>query len=95
MKKLILVLLLVLGIVSLTGCNYVAKNFGGTITIDLEKGQKLTNVSWKDDSLWYLTREMKEGETPDTYTYQQDSNFGVFEGKVIFKEHDMKETKNQ
>ena len=88
MKKRIIggiVLLFVMGF-SLTGCKSVARNMGGTITIDVPKGQKIIEATWKDSNLWYLTRPMREDEEPETFTLQEDSNFGIIEGKVIFEE---------
>lgn len=80
-----IVLLVVMGF-SLTGCKSVAKNMGGTITIDVPKGQKVIEATWKNSNLWYLTRPMREDEEPETFTLQEDSNFGIIEGKVIFEE---------
>jgi hypothetical protein len=79
-------------ILSMTACdNTIAKKFGGTMTVELEKGQKLVNCSWKSGknegtSLWLLTRARKEGETPDTYKYTEKSTFGVLEGTVTIVE---------
>jgi hypothetical protein len=87
-KKRIIVgimLLMTLGF-SLTGCKSIAKNMGGTITIDVPKGQKIIEATWKGSNLWYLTRPMREDEEPEAFTLQEDSNFGIMEGKVIFKE---------
>lgn len=80
-----IVLLVVMGF-SLTGCKSVAKNMGGTVTIDVPKGQKVIEATWKDSNLWYLTRPMRKDEEPETLTLQEDSNFGIIEGKVIFEE---------
>ena len=63
-----------------------AKNFGGSFTVKLECGQKLYDVTWKGDNLWYATRPMREGEEPETYTFVEDSSYGIFEGKVTFVE---------
>ena len=71
---------------ALSGCNSVAKNFGGTVTVNLDEGRKLEEVTWKDDSLWILTRPMREDETAETYEFKQDSNFGIIEGKVVLVE---------
>jgi hypothetical protein len=60
--------------------------YGGTINIDLPVGEKLAEVTWKDNNLWYLTRPMREGEEAETWTFQEKSNYGVMEGKVILKE---------
>lgn len=86
-KKIIggIALLAVMGF-GLTGCKSVAKSMGGTISIDVPEGQKLIEATWKDSDVWYLTRPMREDEKPETFTLQEDSNFGIMEGKVIFKE---------
>ncbi len=88
MKKILATIALtVILISSLCGCNAAAKNFGGDITITLEPNQKLELITWKDDdSLWYLTRPMREDEEAETHVYQQDSEFGVFEGTVTIIE---------
>lgn len=71
----------------LTGCDQgVAHSFGGDMTLELEPGQKLEMITWKDNSLWYLTRPMQDGEEPKTHTFQQSSEFGVFEGTVTIIE---------
>jgi hypothetical protein len=84
MKK-IIGLLLVITMFSCTS-NERAKHWGGTMKIELDRGQKLVDVTWKESSLWYMTRDMKDGETADTYTFKEDAPFGIVEGKVIFIE---------
>lgn len=69
-----------------SGCNMMAKSYGGTTSVDLPTGEKLTEVTWKDNSLWYLTRPMREEEEAETWTFQEKSNSGIMEGKVILKE---------
>jgi hypothetical protein len=66
--------------------NRRAKTWGGTMRVELEKGQKLVHVTWKDSGLWYLTESMEEGYVPKTKTFQENSRFGVIEGKVLFIE---------
>lgn len=79
------ILLAAAGVVS--GCNNLARRVGGTVTVTLPADQKLINASWKtDDSIWFLTRPMRDGEKAETYTYKEDSQFGVLEGTVIIKE---------
>ena len=77
-----------IAVTMLTGCTEqeMAKNYGGTMTITLEAGQKLEEITWKDDHLWYLTRPMKEGEVAEIHTFQEDSSYGIFEGIVIIEE---------
>lgn len=88
MKKKILISLSILttSAMLLTGCQSMARNLGGTHTIELPKNEKLELITWKDDELWYLTRPMREGEKAETWTYQESTDFGVVEGKVIIKE---------
>jgi hypothetical protein len=88
MKKILATIALTAILVfSLCGCNAAAKSFGGDITITLEPNQKLELITWKDDdSLWYLTRPMRENEEAETHVYQQDSEFGIFEGTVTIIE---------
>ena len=70
------------------GCteNERAKNWGGHSTVTLPKGHKLVNVTWKESNLWYLSRPMKEGEAVETYTFKEDSSWGVISGTVTFVE---------
>ena len=91
MKKIIAVILIVLLLIiaasSLNGCHETTKNFGGTMTIELKPGQKLEEITWKDDTtLWILTRPFREDEKPETHTFQADTEWGVFEGTVIIVE---------
>lgn len=72
----------------LSGCDQaIAREFGGNITLTLEPNEKLEMITWKDDdSLWYLTRPMHEDEKAETHTFQQSSEFGIFEGTVTVVE---------
>ena len=88
MKKKMLSILLVSGVCTalLTGCQGTTKSFGGSTKIELEPNTKLELITWKDDSLWYLTKPMREDDIAKTHTYQQKSEFGVFEGTVTIVE---------
>jgi uncharacterized lipoprotein YehR (DUF1307 family) len=87
MKKIILSLITVIMLLTVAGCGqWSARKFGGDYTYELPKGEKLINVTWKEDSLWYLTRPMRDSEEPDTYKFKADSVFGVFEGTVTIVE---------
>lgn len=66
--------------------NIGARHYGGTMTIDLPPGQKLEVATWKESNLWYMTRPLKTGEQPETHTMKEQSNIGVLEGTIIFKE---------
>ena len=79
---------LVVAAICMSACtgNNRAKNWGGTETIDLPAHQKLVTITWKDNSIWYLTRPMEANETPITSTFQEKSAKGFVEGTVIIKE---------
>ncbi len=88
MKKTLIVI--AIGILLLACCscteNLRTRRYGGTSVIDLEPGQKLMEVTWKEASLWYLTEPMEPGYEPKRKVFQEDSRFGVMEGKVVFVE---------
>ena len=60
--------------------NSRVKNFGGEGIINLPKGRKLVNVTWKDTQLWYITRQMRPDDVVETYIFQEESSWGVIEG---------------
>jgi len=66
--------------------NTVAKSYGGKITKNLLPNKKLVNVTWKMDSLWFLTRDMRKDEFPEIYSFKEDSTFGLVQGEVIIVE---------
>lgn len=80
--------LLVVGTMQVSGCtaNQRAKQFGGTVKIQLPCGQKLSFATWKDANLWYAIRPFRAGEEPETTTMVEDSDYGVMKGRVIFEE---------
>lgn len=88
-KKSVIALIIVtlLYAMLLVGCQAATREFGGNMTLELEPGQKLELITWKDnDSLWYCTRPMRDDEVPETHTYRQSSEWGVFEGTVTIVE---------
>jgi hypothetical protein len=69
------------------GCaNTCTKSFGGAMTVELPNCQKLEMATWKDDDLWYQTRQMNEGDKPITHTFKEKSAMGVAEGTVTIVE---------
>lgn len=80
-KKTIVILMLTT-MVCLTGCQSAARRLGGDITLELDAGLKLEEITWKEDSLWYLTRPMRDDENPETHVFKQSSDFGIMEGSV-------------
>ena len=83
MKKVIAIILVAL---MLTGCQTATKDLGGEMTVELNPGQKLEEITWKDSNLWILTRPFREGEKPETHTFYEDSEWGVWEGTVTIIE---------
>lgn len=83
-----LALTAMLAVLSLTSCteNSRAKGWGGTATVDLAPNTKVIGATWKESQLWYLTRPMRADEVAETSTLIEQSNFGLMEGKVVFKE---------
>lgn len=79
-----LAMLMALVLAVLTACteNERAKSFGGTMNLALPCGQKLTQITWKEDTLWYATRPMREGEVPENTTFHAETGLGLLEGKV-------------
>jgi hypothetical protein len=70
------------------GCtqNQRAKSWGGNATVNLPKGQKLVNVTWKDSNVWYLTKKMSKNDTEEQYSFGEESSWGLLEGSVTIKE---------
>jgi hypothetical protein len=79
MKKLVIFAAIVLSFASCTQ-NERVKNWGGEGTINLPKGQKLVNVTWKETQIWYLTRPMEASDVAQTYQFHEESGYGVMEG---------------
>ena len=73
-----------------SGGNVIAKWTGGKATIELPPKQKLVSVTWKgkDDSMWILYRPFREDEKPETYSYQEDSMWGLMEATIVIKERE-------
>ena len=89
MKKSVGILLLVAAMVApMFGCTQQqrAKSFGGNMDLFLPKGEKLVNITWKMDHLWYLTKKMSPNDMPETYEFVESSNFGVLNGKITVHE---------
>lgn len=61
----------------LTGCQTATKSLGGSMTLTLAPSQKLEEITWKDESLWYLTRPMTDMDIAETHTFQQSSDWSV------------------
>lgn len=84
MNKLIIILLMFL---CLTSCDHsITRTMGGTTKIELESGERLVEVTWKGDDIWYLVEPMDSNYVPKIKTFKESSRIGILEGKVIFYE---------
>jgi len=79
MRKIFLVIMM--GVIA-TSCteNSRVKAWGGEGTINLPKGRKLVNVTWKETEVWYLTKPMDSNDVAETYQFQEESSWGLVEG---------------
>jgi hypothetical protein len=84
MKKIFSLVLVAL----VTGCteNASTRQWGGDMTIKLPPGKKLENLTWKENSLWILSRNLRPGEIPENYTFKENSPLGLVEGTVTIVE---------
>lgn len=83
------ILILATCMIAFTGCseNSRAKAFGGTMNFEVPSDQAFVNVTWKDESLWVLTKDRAVTDTDySTYHFIEDSSGGWFEGDVIIKQ---------
>ena len=95
MKKLVMLLMLLL--IPAFACaegvksqgNFIAKHYGGKANVTLPANHKLVFVTWKDaDTMWILYRPFREGERAEYYIFEEDSRWGVMEGKIVIREVD-------
>lgn len=69
-----------------TSGTVIAKVVGGTGNIVLPPRTKLVLITWKGNDAWILTRPFRDGEKPETYTYQESSKWGVLEATIVIRE---------
>ena len=83
MKKILICLAAIVAV----GCeNYTTKRFGGTMTIDVEPGYKVTNATFKGDEIWYFVEKMDSTYEPTQKKLVEKSMYGALEGTIIFNE---------
>lgn len=66
--------------------NEMARRYGGSEVINLPIGEKLVNVTWKEDNLWLLTSDMNPEDSAHTYNFREKSNLGIMEGEITIIE---------
>ena len=88
MKKIIFILALGLVTLFTSSCTEQirARAFGGELTIQVPKGQRLTMATWKESNLFYLYEEMDSDYIPKTKMFVESSAYGVLETKITFIE---------
>ncbi len=88
MKNTFIVSAILILLVSLTSCtdNTRAKLYGGNKKLELPENMKLVAITWKAGDLWYLTKPMGANDSAETYTFQEESSFGIIEGSVTIVE---------
>lgn len=72
----------------LSGCTAKerARRYGGTSVEKLPPNRKLINATWKENSLWILTRQMIASDNAEKYEFKESSSYGMYEGTVIIEE---------
>ena len=61
--------------------NTRARKWGGNEDIKLQPNEVLVNMTWKESSLWILTKDT----ISNTFYFREDSPYGVMEGQVTIK----------
>jgi len=81
--KYINIFLILLSILFIYSCtdNERARNWGGTEEVKLKKNHTLITVTWKETSLWILTKDTITGIN----YFQEKSPYGIKEGTIIIK----------
>lgn len=72
----------------LTSCTdqYMARQFGGNVEIEIPAGYKVTSATWKEDNIFYFIEPMEDDYTPKEKKFIESSSYGVWESEVIFVE---------
>ena len=83
MKK---ILICLAAIVAVSCENYTTKYLGGTMTIDVEPGYKVTSATFKDEEIWYFVEPMDSTYVPAQKKLVEKSKHSVLEGTIIFNE---------
>jgi hypothetical protein len=83
MKK----ILICLAAIAAVSCeNYTTKHWGGTMTINVEPGYKVTSATFKEDEIWYFVEPMDDTYIPKQKKFIEKSMFGALEGEIVFNE---------
>jgi len=87
MKKLLVLAVIVAGLFTVSCTeNIRARHWGGTENIQLESGNRVVNVTWKEGNVWILTKQDATTK-PTVYTFAEKSNWGVMQGSIVIVEN--------
>lgn len=88
MKKVLFIVSIILAMFINVSCteNYRAREFGGTVTIHVEKGKKVMMATWKGEDLFYMVEDMEDDYVPHNKKLIESSAYGIIESNVIFVE---------
>lgn len=86
-KKTSVVVVLLLFAALAAGCSKqeLARRWGGTTEVELKPGARVVTATWKENSLWILTKQ-DPNTPPQRYELAESSSFGLVEGKVVLIE---------
>ena len=65
--------------------NQRARSFGGEQEIKLDPCRRLVNLTWKEAGLLILTRA-NSGEQVESYVFDEKSDLGIPEGRLVIHE---------
>ena len=85
MKKFLFILFIAFMVCSCTKQSRV-RMFGGTVTINVPAGYKVTSATWKESNLFYFMETMEDDYIPQCKKFVESSSFGVLESEIIFNE---------
>lgn len=89
----IVIIVIILGFFLFRGCSEqsLTRSWGGEMEVSLEPNEKLVEVTWKDDNLWILTKEMTKDDIEENYKFFEKDALGMLEGTVYIKENKLSE----
>jgi hypothetical protein len=84
----IFMLVVVLFLVICRSCSNqgMTRSWGGEMDMYLDPNRKLVEVTWKDDSIWYLTKPMTDDDIAEEYEFAESSVMGLLEGTLRIHE---------
>lgn len=66
--------------------NIRSRYYGGVHVEKLPPNRKLVTVSWKETSLWIMTKPMTSADVAEKYELKESSSLGIVQGTVVIEE---------